>query len=192
VREKVTKGTRARLGLLTGPVGAGKTTVAERVVTLSRREGLVSGGVLAPAMTDPCGHKVGIWGVEILTGERRVLARTDRELGGPAVGPYSFDAAALAWALGAIERAMGACDLLIIDEIGKLELWQGAGLAPLVPRLAAGEVPCALVLVRDTLLAELQRLLSGVEQVVFGVTESNREQQPREILERLVLPSPRA
>jgi len=164
----------ARIGLLTGPVGVGKTTVAERVVGLARRQGLVCGGVLAPAMINSCGQKAGIWGVAIGTGERRILARTDRDLGGPSIGPYSFDASALAWAAGAVDRSIGACDLLVVDEIGKLELWQGIGLAPVLSRLAAGEVECALILVRDSLLSELQARLAPVEQVVFRVREENR------------------
>lgn len=164
----------ARLGLLTGPVGVGKTTVAERVVGQARRQGLVCGGVLAPAMINSCGQKAGIWGVDIGTGERRILARTDRDLGGPSIGPYSFDASALAWADGAVDRSVGACDLLVVDEIGKLELWRGIGLAPVLSRLAAGEVERALILVRESLLSELQARLAPVEQVVFQICEENR------------------
>ncbi len=178
--------TRARIGLLTGPVGVGKTTVAERVVGLARQRGFTCGGLLAPAMTDLCGQKVGIWGVEILSGERRIVARTDRELDGPTTGPYSFDAAALDWAVTAIEGAMRACDLLIVDEIGKLELERGLGLAPILPRLAAGEAGRSLVLVRDSLLSELQVRLGSAEQVVFKVGAENRETVAPCILESLV------
>lgn len=178
----------ARIGLLTGAVGIGKTTVAERVVGLARQQGLVSGGVLAPAMINRCGQKAGIWGVEIGTSERRILARTDRDLGGPSIGTYSFDASALDWAAGAVERAMGACDLLIVDEIGKLELWHGIGLAPVLSRLAAGEAERALVVVRDSLLSELQDRLRPVEQVVFRASEESRGTLAPGILSNL-LPS---
>ena len=183
----------ARIGLLTGPVGVGKTTVAERVVGLARRQGLACGGVLAPAMINSCGQKAGIWGVELGTGERRILARTDRDLGGPSIGPYSFDAGALGWAVGAVMRSMGACDLLVVDEIGKLELWHGTGLAPVLSRLAAGEVDRSLVLVRDSLLNELQARLAGVEQVVFQADEGNRERlAPRILSEMMPLRAPAA
>ena len=173
------------IGLLTGPVGVGKTTVAERVAGLARRQGLRCGGVLAPAMKNRCGQKAGIWGVDISSAERRILARTDKDLGGPAVGPYSFDAGALAWAVQVIELALGDSDLVFVDEIGKLELWQGSGLAPIMPRLAAGEADRALVLVRDGLLAELQARLAGVEQVVFRATEENRGELPAQVLAEL-------
>lgn len=174
------------VGLLTGPVGVGKTTVAERVVGLAQRQGLACAGLLAPAMMNSCGQKAGIWGVDILTDQRRILARTDRDLGGPGVGPYSFDAAALDWAVDIVQRAVGTCDLLLVDEIGKLELWRDAGLAPVLPRLALGEATRSLVLVRDFLLAELQEKLQPVQQIVFEVSEDNRRILPTSVLEGLI------
>lgn len=183
--------TKPCTGLLTGPVGIGKTTVAERVVGLARRQGLACAGLLAPAMRNSCGQKIGIWGVDILTGDRRILARTDRNLGGATVGPYSFDARALSWAAGVIDLGLSSaagdpCDLLVVDEIGKLELWHGTGLAPCLPRLAAGGAHRSLILVRDSLLAELQSTLAPVEQRVFRVTEENRRDLASHILECLI------
>ncbi len=180
-----------RIGLLTGPVGVGKTTVAERVVGLARRKGLLCGGLLAPAMMSSCGQKAGIWGVDVETGERRILARTDRNLGGPPVGPYSFDANALAWATAVIERALQPetprpYDLVVVDEIGKLELWHDTGLAPILLKLAAGAGGRWLVLVRDSLLAELQARLAPAEQVVFAVDEANRGALAPQILTSLI------
>jgi nucleoside-triphosphatase THEP1 len=174
---------------LTGPVGVGKTTVAERVAGQARRQGVVCGGLITPAMKNSCRQKAGIWGVDLLSGERRILARTDRDLDGPAVGAYSFDKEALAWAASVVEQAVGACDLLVVDEIGKLELWHGVGLAPVLPRLASGEVARSLVLVRDFLLTELQTRLEPVEQVVFEVSEENRGELAPTILESLVKPN---
>jgi nucleoside-triphosphatase THEP1 len=189
---------RARIGLLTGPVGVGKTTIAERVVGLARQRGLVCAGFLAPAMLTHGGQKSGIWGVDILSGEHRVLARTDRDpaglspsdpdLSGPSVGAYAFDGAALAWATELVEDAVGACDLLVVDEIGKLELWRGIGLAPILPRLASGQVQQSLVLVRDFLLAELQSRLGSTEQLVFRAGQDNRGELPPCILEGLFGP----
>jgi nucleoside-triphosphatase THEP1 len=178
----------AAILLLTGSIGVGKTTVAERVAGLALRQGLACGGLLAPAMLNACGQKAGIWGVDVATGERRPLARTDRDLGGPVIGPYSFDAAALDWATAVVASALDACDLLLVDEIGKLELWQGLGLAPILPRLAAGEAHRALVLVRESLLDELRGRLGTVETIVFAVHEDNRNELPPQVLARLLEP----
>jgi nucleoside-triphosphatase THEP1 len=172
--------------LLTGPVGVGKTTVAERVAGLAMRQGLACGGLLAPAILDARGRKAGILGVDVATDERRPLARTDRDLGGPAIGPYSFDAAALEWATAVMAGALGACDLLLVDEIGKLELVQAAGLAPILPRLAAGEAQRALVVVRESLLDELRGRLQGIRTLVFEVQKGNRDELPARVLAGLL------
>jgi nucleoside-triphosphatase THEP1 len=193
--------TGSRIALLTGPVGAGKTTVAERVVGLARRQGLACSGLLAPAMLDACGHKAGIWAVDLSDGERRILARTGHTLGGPRLGPYSFDAAALDWAVAVVLAALASppppgategeySNLLVVDEIGKLELWYGQGLAPVLPRLAAGDAARALIIVRDSLLEELQRRLEPVAQVVFRVSKQNRDTLPAQILEALLQRGP--
>ncbi|MFC2030971.1 nucleoside-triphosphatase [Chloroflexota bacterium] len=175
-----------RIVVLTGPVGAGKTTVAERVVGLALRQGLTSGGILAPAMLNRCGQKVGIWGQDAQNAERRVLARADRDLGGPRIGPYSFDDAALAWALGVIEGAIGHCDLLVVDEIGRLELERGIGLAAILPGLASGQTDRALVLVRDSLVGLLADRLGTVDRVQFRVEQGSRGELPGQIVAELL------
>jgi nucleoside-triphosphatase THEP1 len=133
-------------------------------------------------MVNRCSQKVGTWGVDVLGGERRVLARTDQDLGGPTVGPYSFDAVALDWAVDVVERAAGRCDLLVVDEIGKLELWQGVGLVAILPQLVSGKIERSLVLVRDFLLPELQSRLEPVEPTVFRVNEESRGELPPRVL----------
>jgi nucleoside-triphosphatase THEP1 len=183
---KAERVTKARIGLLTGQVGVGKTTVAERVVGQAMRQGTICAGLLASAMKNSCGQKAGIWGADIATGKRKILARTDRDLGGPSIGPYSFDSAALDWAMNVLESAVGNCDLLIVDEIGKLELWQNSGLAPFLPKLASGKINRSLVLIRDFLLEDLQNELDPVDQVVFRVTEENRNRLGPLIVEGLL------
>lgn len=188
---------RPRIGLLTGPIGVGKTTIAQRVVELARQQGLVCGGILAPGITDHRGQKIGVYGIDLRTGERRTLARTDRDLGGPSVGVYSFDGEALAWTVRVVEQALDPCttlpcDLVIVDEIGKLELWQGVGLAPILPRLSTLRRPWVLVLVRDFLLAELQTRLGPGERLVFWASEENREEMPTRIVNSFWPPHPEA
>lgn len=188
--------TNANAGLLTGPIGVGKTTVAAQVVGLALRQGMICGGLLAPALVNGCGQKVGIWGVDLLTGERRILARTDLDLGGPRVGLYSFSPSVLQWALGLLEKALHrrepgtdgrqSCDLVIVDEIGKLELWNGIGLAPVIPWLAAGGSLPFLVLVRDSLLGDLLGKLEPIRPIVFSVTEESRGDLAPEILQALL------
>ena len=178
--------TKPRIGVLVGPVRVGKTTVAARVAGLLCAQGIVCGGLLAPAVFDGCGQKIGIWGVDLRTGERRTLARVDQELGGPTVGPYSFDAAVLTWAIDVIRRDAGECDLLVVDEIGRLELEEGCGLAPVLPALRARRDGHSLVLVRESLLDLLRTELSPFDLDLFQVTEDNRQDLPSRIVDAIL------
>jgi nucleoside-triphosphatase THEP1 len=206
--------------LLTGRRGVGKTTVCQAVAELARRRGYRSGGVITPALyarPEPFDFtqdrrsrracpadlelgignweltKVGFEAVDVGTGERWPLAHTDRELGGPQVGPYSFDPTGLARALRVLERAISAgCDLLMVDEIGPLELEQGKGLAPILDLLPVEGPTHTLIVVRPALLDPLLlRLRDAVRRpcrtgfTVFSVTEENRDELPLQIVEIL-------
>ena len=86
--------------------------------------------------------------------------------------------------------AEGGClRLVVVDEIGKLELWHGQGLAPVLPALAAARAGSVLVVVRESLLEMLQGRLGDVEQVVFRAGEQNRGALPAEIVEALLQPT---
>jgi nucleoside-triphosphatase THEP1 len=129
-----------RAVLLTGGRGVGKTTVCQAVAELTRRQGYRPGGVITPALyacpeqgrRDSHGVKVGFEAVDVGSGERWPLARTDQELGGPQVGPYHFEPEGLARALEVLKKAATQCDLLMVDEIGPLELERGEGFAPVL------------------------------------------------------------
>lgn len=95
--------------------------------------------------------------VDVASGRRLPLAEFDRATGGPHTGRWHFHqdtfAAGLAWCETASHHA-----LFVVDEIGPLELEQGCGWAPIIPRLAVHQGPL-LVAVRpalaDALLAAL-------------------------------------
>lgn len=185
------------VALVSGAIGAGKTTVCQKVVEAARARGFACGGLLTPALIED-GRKVGIVGVDLGSGERRVLARTDHDLGGPCVGCYHFTADAFAWANAVIASAVEAgCDLLVVDEIGPLELVQGGGLAPALDLLSA--VPRALIVVRISLVDALRGRLEvgrraffdsatlrpgcphSITSKVFVTTASSRDRLPDEV-----------
>jgi nucleoside-triphosphatase len=103
--------------LLTGVPGVGKTTVIERIAALL---GDRAGGILTREIRE-AGRRTG-FSIESLDGERRVLATRHRK-GGPRVGPYTVIVENLEKvAIRALESAVEAGDVVIVDEIGKMEL----------------------------------------------------------------------
>jgi nucleoside-triphosphatase THEP1 len=217
----------SRAVLLTGRRGVGKTTVCQAVAELARRRGYQPGGVITPALYDHNGAKIGFEAMDVGSGERWPLARTDiflppmsggdrgggsghrQELGSLRVGHYSFDPNALARVLKVLKRACpepldcardklrrraatAGCDLLMVDEIGPLELEQGEGFAPILDLLPVEEKASpgaktthTLIVVRPALVEKLCQRLDGIEFVVFHTTEENRDELPRRIVERL-------
>ncbi|HAL61274.1 MAG TPA: hypothetical protein DCP08_02580 [Chloroflexi bacterium] len=170
--------------LLAGQRGVGKTTVCQRLVEIASRQGYRLAGVLTPALFDQSGAKVGFEVVDAGSGERRVLARADSDLGGPRIGRYSFDLNSLSWACDLLQRALASgCDLLIVDEIGPLELERGQGFLTILRHLQR-KIPChTLLVVRSELLNDLRRHLPQAELLYRAVTPQNRDTLPWLILE---------
>jgi nucleoside-triphosphatase THEP1 len=161
--------------LLTGPVGAGKTTLCLRLANEARLRGRVVSGVLTPAVVEE-DVKVGIDGLDVSTGERRPLARHAPAWGtfpGTRVGLYAFDDRVLDWMVALCARALADAEtaqglLVFVDEIGKLELNQGEGLASLIPALGQPHEARVIVIVRESLLDALMACVPDIEpRVVF-------------------------
>ena len=177
-----------RLALVTGDIGAGKTTAVGRVVALARARGYVCAGLWAPALVidGVDGRKTGIEAVDLSSGERRLLARMSLVATGEQLGRYSFDPDAIAWANGVLAEAVAAQpDLLVVDEIGPLELERGGGLAPVLELLATGRARRALVVVRTWLLDALRARLACAQTATFTVAVGTRETAPEQVVDWL-------
>lgn len=176
------------LFLLTGEVQIGKTRWLESLVAELGAFGVPCAGVLAPGQWVPSTgphadangfEKLGIDNVLLPGGERVPFARR----GDLARADGTFDdesqaaKAELAWHIddAAIDRVNAHFDeitahasaaapgLLIVDELGRLEIWRNGGLTSAVALLAQGPTaafPHALAVVRDYLLDDTEALLA--------------------------------
>ena len=165
--------------VLSGEADSGKTTVCTQVVALTRARGLVVAGVLTlPRFAGGC--KVGLDVEDIRTGERRPLAERVEATDGPATEGWHFRADGLSWGTMILRRAT-PCDLLVIDELGPLELARGQGWMVGLDLLRTSRYHLALVVVRPALLPRFRELLAGVEPLTLAVTGANRDALSGEI-----------
>jgi nucleoside-triphosphatase THEP1 len=153
--------------ILTGERGTGKTTTCGRLLRHGRELGLDCAGVLCPARFDG-ETKVGIDVVDARTQERRRLAEVDELPARLRAGPYRFDDEAVAWGVAQLGMAC-PCDVLIVDEIGPLEMDRGEGWVNAVDVLRAREYRLAVAVVRPSL----------VEAVRMAVGDPRRAPGPR-------------
>ena len=155
----------------------GKTTVCRRAVTLAKAAGWTCGGLLTLRAGGRGQREV----VEVRTGDRRRLTTFTA---GVRQGRYLFDPEALAWGARALTRAL-PCDLLVVDEMGPLEVERQQGWVAALDLLRAGRFRMALVVVRPELVAEVRRRLAALDPAVVTVTRRNRDQLPAALVEGL-------
>jgi len=135
--------------LLTGERDAGKTSLCGRIADMARAASATVAGVISPAIFRD-GYKEGISVVDLRSGTSRPLAmkQTNRQFG--EMG-YRFDESSLRWANDAVASS-SPCDLLVIDEIGPLEILHNRGFVAAIEVLLTGEYNIALVVVRPELI----------------------------------------
>jgi nucleoside-triphosphatase THEP1 len=156
--------------ILTGPVGGGKTTFLKSAVGLLRERGILPDGYLSERVMD--GTIVSGYDLADLRsgGRRPFLRRRDREEG-PKIGPYALNPDTLAEAEEIIGRSRPA-ELLIIDELGRLEL-EGGGVWPAAASIFADPLRTCLVVVREALLDDFRtRWPAGIEISVVRLPAS--------------------
>lgn len=175
------------MGVVTGEIGVGKTTVCRRALHLLRARGMTCCGILTPPRLDARGAKIGINALDVATGEQWELADYV-PTGGETIGPYTFHQETLAWANARLEAAVaapgraGQPKLLVVDEIGPLELVRKGGFAALLEPLADPDrVPRALIVVRRQHVDDLERLLDRPDVCRFWVDEANRDALPAQL-----------
>ena len=131
-----------RAYLLTGRPGVGKTTCLRKVLELAQ---VPAGGFFTEEIRER-DKRVG-FALLTLDGHRTTLAHADRT-GSPRVGKYGVNLAAVdGVAVPAIHAAIRARQLVVIDEIGKMEMCSPAF------RQAVEEALRSPVLVLGTILA---------------------------------------
>jgi nucleoside-triphosphatase THEP1 len=154
--------------VLTGPVHGGKTTFLERALPEWERRGLACAGFLSPAVTDASGA-LGYDLVEVPGGGRRPYLRRQGEPGAERTGPYAFVPAALERAR-AIVRGAGPSRVLVVDEVGPLEL-RGGGLWPALNEALAGPDRPVLLVARAEIIADLAAALAPLVPAVFDIRD---------------------
>ena len=172
--------------LLTGEIGVGKTSVCQRVVELARTHDCHPQGVLTPPLYNASGEKIGFEALDVYRQRRWLLAHTERYLDGPRIGAYVFDKMGLERAIEVLREAISTeADLLVVDEIGPLELAQDKGFAPVLEELPLQGPAHVLLVVRTALVRHLHRRLGGVDVVIHTLTRENRDELPQRIVQEL-------
>jgi len=164
--------------LITGHPGVGKTTLVKRIV---EKLPFNAGGFYTEEMREG-GQRVG-FKIATLDGKEGILAK----VGFPSphrVGRYGVDLQSFeAIGVEALHRAIQDCHVIVVDEIGKMELCSTAFKEALEAALQSEKPILGTILERPQPWTD--RLKARSEVFLFRLTEKNRTDIEAELLERL-------
>jgi len=159
--------------IVTGAVGIGKTTVCRKLIEIVRNRGYTCSGILTYKAADK-----GIIVEDIQSGEKETLASINNVYHGSRTGKYSFNPNGIDFGIKAVGKGTSSA-VLIVDEIGYLEL-RAEGFAKVLELIKAGKIKdCILVIRRELLPAFLLQL--PATPLIFETTINSRNQLPQEI-----------
>lgn len=145
----------SRIMIITGDIQIGKTTLCREVRQLAKQRGIDTAGLLSPAVFKG-GRKVGIDVLNVQTGEKRRLAELrgekSREL---ETRRWSFIQEAVDWGNKILQNSV-PCSLLIVDELGPIELEEQQGWVQGVKAVDSREYQACLVVIRPHLVDTAQ------------------------------------
>ena len=109
--------------MITGVPGCGKSTLVNQLVEMALQRGIKVGGISTPEFRLPSGKRGGFLIQNVATGKKRIMASIG--FSSPIyVGRYGVNLEAIQdVGVTAISSAVAEADLVIIDEIGKMELF---------------------------------------------------------------------
>jgi nucleoside-triphosphatase len=172
-----------RLWIITGEIGAGKTVLCASLIDVFEDLGWQISGLRSPAIFEN-GEKTGIAVENLATGEIQKLAVHDYKPDGLEDDPihWRFDPQVLAWG-NEVFAQITPTDLLVVDEIGPLEMKREQGWVNALRALDSRQYRQAILVMRPKLLALAQSrwqwastiAIDMVEQVPFISNELMRE-----------------
>lgn len=189
-------GIQPKIGI-TGLPRSGKSAVLDKVVSMiiderkadsrARRRGgaaNIIGGMRTEAIIEN-GERVGYACVDILSGDRGVMAHREidsrNRILGFGIDPSELDKVAVP----AIQNAIGNCEILVIDEVGKFSV-ESEGFVAAVREALEYDMPTLLTLHKKSRHPLLQDIRRRDDGRILEVTPVNRALLPYKIL-KLIL-----
>ena len=189
-------GIQPKIGI-TGLPRSGKSAVLDKVVSMiieerkadprARMRGAAAniiGGMRTEAIIED-GERVGYACVDILSGDRGVMAHREidsrNRILGFGIDPSELDKVAVP----AIQNAIGNCEILVVDEVGKFSV-ESEGFVAAVREALEYDMPTLLTLHKKSRHPLLQDIRRRDDGRILEVTPVNRALLPYKIL-KLIL-----
>ena len=169
--------------VLTGERDSGKTMLCTDLAAEARARNLDVAGILT-AQSGP-GLHAPRQVIDLRSGSSRLFGAPVEAGIDPLTPGWEVDSNVFAWATEVLSVAT-PCDLLIVDELGPLELVGGRGWVNALDVLAKGDYGAALVVCRPSLLQQLETSLGRPPVEVFKLDPKESDTLPDLILKKML------
>ncbi|MEI7829409.1 MAG: nucleoside-triphosphatase [Prolixibacteraceae bacterium] len=170
--------------VLTGYVGGGKTTIARELSLSLHEKGVRLGGFLSVGI-DEGSRRLGFQLVELGTSKSIVLCQTAHTEGWPSTGRYFFNPEAIESGKRILDpSSLLGKDLVVIDEIGPLEL-KDQGWATAIEELCSNFPIPQIWVVRKSLVSQVIKKWRIGDVYIFDLTDDGPEKIQATILDSL-------
>ncbi|MEM1574361.1 MAG: NTPase [Nitrososphaerota archaeon] len=166
---------------ITGPPRIGKSTILMKIIELLKQKGIKVGGIITPEKRE-FGKRIGFLVKDIISGEEGTLAKICTSISNkPKFGKYIIDIEDFERvALKALDFSLKNCDVIAIDEIGRMEFYSLKFKEKIYEILNSNKIVIA-VLHRD-FINQFKKYGEVIE-----VNLKNRDKLPEEIFKNLKL-----
>jgi nucleoside-triphosphatase len=165
---------------ITGLPGSGKTYALLRVIAMLKENDLTIGGMIDEPLTDGR-HRTGFTVRNLMTDETEIFASPDIEskimIGKIGVDLPKFESISIT----AIKTACEQCDIIVIDEVGKMEVESQAFIDAVKDALDIDK-PMILTLHKKSRNPLLQDIRRRDDVRILEVTPTNRNLLPYKII----------
>ena len=161
-----------RLLFVTGRPGIGKTTVLLNAAEELKAKGYYVGGMISREGRQD-GSRVGFEIINFKTGEKGWLAHINQP-NGPQVGKYKVNLKDLdSIGVRAIQTALGDVDVVVIDEVGPMELFSQAFKQAAMDAMSSGKLILGVIhqSARDPIIESIR---NRDDTLIVTVTIDNR------------------
>ena len=166
---------------ITGLPNTGKTQLLMKIIDMLEAEEMIVGGMITEAIIFK-NKKVGFYVIDWLTKKKRKFAHENIE-SNIHVENYGVDMRALdAVGVKAIKTAIDEADVIIIDEVGKLEV-ESPGFVKVVNDALDSDKPIILTLHKKSRNPLLQDIRRRDDLRILEVTPVNRNLLPYKIMD---------
>ena len=169
---------------LTGEPGSGKTAVVRRVAELLTAREYKVGGMMSNEIRGR-ETRSGFRIEDFMTHEQGILAEAGPR-DGPHVGKYTVNMHDLeAIGCGAIRRAIEVADIILVDELGPMELNSSRFIESVETALSSRKHVLGTIHQR-TKHPFVMSVKSNPQNTILKVTVDNRQELPHQILEKII------